>query len=150
MCADVQILSLHKTQDNSVIILQHFKLLGLGSTVCQMQHLKEWDQRGRRCQQCFPREAVFQQLEQYRFSLICIFINLRDQVKNTSSILVRVPTRNRWAFESSKASSGCFMVSNIFLKFKSTFSINNCLCNIPKARFQLRTRLRKLFICRIS
>ena len=31
MCAEVQILFLHKKQDDSVISLQRFKLLGLGS-----------------------------------------------------------------------------------------------------------------------
>ena len=80
-------------------------------------------------------------MELYRFSMTCIFINFTDQVRNKSSMLMRVPTRNRWAFKWSKASSGCLMVSNKILKFKSTFSIKKCLCDIPKATFQPRSRL---------
>ena len=36
------------------------------------------------------------------------------------------------------------MVSNNFLKFKSTFNINNCLCNISKASHELGSSLYKL------
>ena len=106
-------------------------------------------QRGRHG---FPREVIFHkitpfstvalQMELYRFSMICILINFIDQVRNKFSILVRVSTRNRWAFKWSKAKSGCLMVSNNFLKFKPAFSINNCLCNILKATFQVRSRFR--------
>ena len=106
--------------------------------------------------QCFPREIIFYnislfspvslQMELYIFSLIFIFINFLDQVRNTSSILVRYRTRNRWVFEWSKASSECLMTSCNLLKFKSTFNVINFLCDILKATFQLRSRLRNLFI----
>ena len=158
MCAEVQILFMHKNEDHSVISLQRFKLLGLGTVwniAPKENEIKEEGIASNVFQEVIfhkitPFSPLALQMELCRFSFICIFINFTDQVRNKSSRLVRVPTRNRWAFEWSKASSGCLMVFNNFLKFKSTFSIKNYLCDIPKATFQQRSRLRNLFICRFS
>ena len=96
-----------KKQDDAVISLQRFKLLGLGSVsnaAPKQNKIKEEGIGSNVFQEVIfhkltPFSPVALQMELYRFSMICIFINFTDQVRNKSFILVRISTRNRWAFK---------------------------------------------------